>query len=68
MLGQGSIARCEQYVAIGLELERGVAGLAMDAAVTLTVGALRKAESDVTDDPGMIEDMKIRTRRIAATA
>jgi hypothetical protein len=68
MLGQGSLARCEQYVAIGLELERAVAGLSVDAVVTLTADALRRAESDVTDDPGMIEDMKIRTRRIATTA
>ena len=68
MLGQGSIARCEQYVALGIEVERIIAGLSVDAVVTLTADALRRAESDVTDDPGMIEDMKIRTRRIAATA
>ena len=68
MLGQGSLARCEQYVAIGLEVERGIRGLGIDLMVTLTVEALRKAEADLTDDPGMIEDMKIRTRRIAATA
>jgi len=68
MLGQGSIARCEQYVEYGLEVERALRGLSADALVTLTVGALRRAESDVTDDPGMIEDMKMRTQRVAATA
>ena len=51
MLGQGSLARCEQYVAIGLEVERGIRGLGIDLMVTLTVEALRKAEADVTDDP-----------------
>ncbi len=68
MLGQGSLARCEQYLEIGLEVERAVRGLGLDDPVTITAAALRKAEAEVTDDPGMIEDMKLRTTKIAASA
>jgi hypothetical protein len=69
MLGQGSLARCEQYLAIALEVERAVRGLNIEDVVTVTAAALHKAEAEVTDDAGMMEDMKMRTQRtVAATA
>ncbi len=68
MLGHGSLRRCAGLMKIAVPVERAQRNLGPTSTVTITAALLRKLESELMHDPGMLEDIRSRHAPAARTA